>query len=153
MSRVVVWEWVPEQYTPKYICGPDEVMQRSLYARFGGHGGLFGVGMCLSKYPSDSAVVCPYMNGAQKLQFLLLHCQRYGYKMRTPEDYVPLVRSIESVEYAICLDRAGVSAKSVAHQLSPSTLEWEFRTRNNFPSEIAAAATLCWKIVDVQSKA
>jgi hypothetical protein len=128
---------------PECICGPDEVMQRSLYARFGGQSELFGAGMRLAKYPAEDAVVCPYMNTMQKLQFLSLHCARYQYKMRSPEKYLSLIRSIESVEFAICLDKAGVVPESAQPNLLSRSLEDEFRIRNNFPPEVMQAAMLC----------
>lgn len=140
MKRVMVWDWIPEEYTPRYICGPDLLMRDSLHARFGTlQQGLFDGVMQRADCPVDSSVVCPRMNAGQRLKFLELHCHRYCYKIKYPERYLSLVQSIEGVEFAICLARAGEVPRRGVVDGGINPLDWEFRLRNNFPQALASA--------------
>ena len=133
--NLYAWEWNPDQYQPQLISGPDLIMRDSLYARFNAPK-LLQPNMQKSLKPHGDCVICEFMNTTQKLAFLALHLERYGYKISDASQYAHLVQTIESVEYIICLHKAGVTPL-VVHNASKSvtSLITQLRLMKGFPAQ------------------
>jgi hypothetical protein len=137
--RLPVWQWNPDTWTPDYIAGSDLIMRDSMYARFrsAGLGTCFGRGVQKSPTVRDNCVVCEPMNDVQRIAFLTLHADRYGCHLKDPRRYAWLVCSIESVEYILCMYRAGVEPEASGATSAQYSSSSRLRLMTGFPSEFA----------------